>query len=64
MGGGSGASEQLAPRHPHLLALFPNALLSAEWSAPNLEELLYHAYGSPWLQALLGALQGQGCTLL
>ena len=57
-GAGSGGE-----RHPELLALFSDALLSRAWPAPQLEELLYHAYGSPWLQALLAALQGQRCAL-
>ena len=48
--------------HPQLLARFADALLSSAWSRAQLEELLYHAYGSPWLQALLTALAGQGCA--
>ena len=56
------AEERAPPRHPGLLCLFGRALLSTEWPKARLEELLYHAYAAPWLQALLLALQGDTCA--
>ena len=62
---GALSEQQGPPRHPDLLSLFGRALLSPQdWPRARLEELLYHAYGAPWLQALLMALQGDMCASL
>ena len=44
------------PQHPELLRAFADALSAPEWAGPPMEALIYDAYGSPWLQALLTAL--------
>ena len=44
------------PQHPELLRAFADALSAPEWAGAPMEALIYDAYGSPWLQALLTAL--------
>lgn len=44
--------------YPELLQEVVDDLLSDKWAGGQLQELLYHAYGCPWLQALLLSLEG------
>ena len=49
------------PRHPELLRAYADALSAPEWAGAALDALVYDAYGSPWLQALLTALAPDRC---
>ena len=51
------AQGQLA-RHPQLLQKLATALMQPKWDAQK-DELLFHAYACPWLQALLKACAGE-----
>lgn len=46
-------------RHPDLLEQLASVLMAPQWDSRR-EELLFHAYGCPWLQALLKACAGEG----
>ena len=51
--------EQRKPaRHPQLLEKLATALIEPSWDAQK-DELLFHAYACPWLQALLKACAGE-----
>lgn len=52
--GNQGPSERRPVRHPVLLLKLASSLMAPEWDA-RIEELLFHAYACPWLQALLKA---------
>ena len=59
--GGTMRSDKPYPPSPArhaLLTGFADALLGESWDAAALQELVFHTYGSPWLQALLNALEG------
>lgn len=54
--GGQPAARRPAA-HPELLESLASSLMAPEWDARR-EELLFHAYACPWLQALLKACAG------
>ena len=45
-------------RHPQLLEKLATGLMQPDWDTRN-DELLFHAYACPWLQALLNACAGE-----
>ncbi len=58
--GGQVALEARPVRHPRLLLKLAASLMAPEWDA-RIEELLFHAYACPWLQALLKACASTTC---
>ncbi len=50
--------QRKSARHPQLLQKLATALMEPNWDAQK-DELLFHAYACPWLQALLKACAGE-----
>lgn len=53
--------EVIGPTYPELLAKLTGAALSSEYAAPLADELIYDAYASPFLQAMLNAVAEDRC---